>query len=73
MTYDDLTIIELARLIKDNRKWENLCGGCKHLGNSKWHFVDREGNTHYCNHPNRQSGFSDPRPYGCGGYCFERK
>ena len=72
MAYDDLTIIKLTGLIKDSIKWENLCGGCKHLGNSRWYFADKEGATHYCNHPNRQNGFSNPRPYGCGGHCYEK-
>ena len=73
MAYDDFIIIELASLIKDNRKWENLCGGCKHLGESKLYIADRVEKTYYCGHPNRQDGFHNPRPYGCGGSCYERK
>lgn len=73
MTNEEFTIIELARLIKDKQDWENLCGECRHLGNSKWCFAGKEGCTHYCSHPDRQYGFHNPRPYGCNGHCYERK
>lgn len=73
MAYDEFTILEIADAIRDRRKWELCCDGCKHLGDATWHLADRTGKTHYCNHPNRQSGFSNPRPYGCNGHCYERK
>lgn len=73
MTYDEFTIQEIADAIRDKRKWELCCEGCKHLSDTTWHIADREGKTYYCSHPNRQGGFSDPRPYGCNGHCYERK
>lgn len=72
MTYEEYKILQYSILIRENQEWENRCRGCKHLGDSKWYFADKEGCTHYCKHPNRQSGFSDPRPYGCGGHCYEK-
>lgn len=72
MPYDEFTILEISDAIRDRRKWELCCEGCKHLGDATWHLADRTGKTHYCKHPNRQSGFSDPRPYGCGGHCYEK-
>ena len=73
MSYDEFTICEIADAIRDRRKWELCCEGCKHLRDSKWCIADREGKTYYCGHPNRQDGYHDPRPYGCGGSCYERK
>lgn len=72
MPYDEFTILEFSDAIRERRKWELCCEGCKHLGDATWHLADRTGKTHYCKHPNRQSGFSDPRPYGCGGHCYEK-
>lgn len=73
MTNEEYTILQLASLIKEKQSWEFRCKGCKHLGDAKWMFAGQEGCTHKCNHPDRQGGFSDPRPYGCKGHCFERK
>lgn len=73
MTYDEITIIELARAIENKQEWENRCWGCKHLAKSTWHIGDRTGKTYHCSHPDRQDGFHDPKPYGCLGYSYERK
>ena len=73
MTYDEFTILEIADAIRDRRKWELCCEGCKHLRDSKWCIADREGKTHCCSHPDRQDGSHDPFPYGCNGHCYERK
>lgn len=73
MPYDEFTILEIADAIRERRKWELCCEGCKHLRDSKWCIADREGKTYYCGHTNRQDGFHNPRPYGCGGSCYERK
>lgn len=72
MTNEEFTIRILASLIKDKQDWENFCGGCKHLGNSMWHFEGKKGCSHYCSHPDRQDGFHNPRPYGCNGLCYEK-
>ena len=72
MAYDEFTILQIADTIRDRRKWENLCGGCKHLGESKLYIADRVEKIHYCSHPDRQDGFHDPRPYGCNGHCYEK-
>ena len=60
MTYDEFTICEIADAIRERRKWELCCEGCKHLRDSKWCIADREGKTYYCSHPDRQDGFHDP-------------
>ena len=73
MTYDEWTILQIAEAIKVRMQWENLCGGCKHLGDATWHFTDRTVKTHSCSHPDRQDGSHDPHPYGCNGHCYERK
>ena len=73
MTYDEFTICEISDAIRERRKWELCCEGCKHLRDSKWCIADKEGKTYYCSHPDRQDGFHNPRPYGCGGSCYERK
>lgn len=72
MQYDEFTILEIADAIRDRRKWELCCEGCKHLRDSKWCIADREEKTYYCGHPDRQDGFHNSRPYGCGGSCYER-
>ena len=72
MAYDEFTILQIADTIRDRKKWENLCGGCRHLGESKLYIADRVEKTHYCSHPDRQDGFHDPRPYGCNGHCYEK-
>lgn len=68
----EFEIKEIARLLHDRDEWECKCEGCKYLGTGEWHFREHTGRAHYCTHPDRQGGFSDPRPYGCGGKCFER-
>ena len=73
MTYDEFIIMQMAVIIRDAERWESYCEGCKHLGDATWHFADRTGKTHYCSHPDRQDGYHDQRPYGCNGYCYERK
>lgn len=72
MTQQEFEIVETARLIRERDEWELMCKGCKHLGNVTWEFGSRSGRTHCCEHPERQGGFSDPRPYGCKGYRYER-
>lgn len=72
MAYDEFTILQIADAIRDRRKWENLCGGCKHLGESKLYIADRVEKTYCCNRPDRQDGLHDPRPYGCNGHCYEK-
>ena len=69
----EFEIITIADLIKDKNAWECGCRGCKHLGDVEWHFAGRNGKTYRCTHPDRQGGFSDPRPHGCQGYRFEKK
>ena len=70
MTQEEFAILQIAEVIRDAKRWESYCKGCKFLGNATWHFADRTGKTHYCNHPDRQDGHHDPRPYGCKGYYY---
>ena len=64
MTQEEFTILQMAEAIREADRWESYCEGCKFLGDATWHFADRTGKTHYCNHPDRQDGHHDPRPCG---------
>lgn len=73
MTNEEFEAVTIGRMIATRYEWERRCKGCKHLGDTTWYFSDKSGKGHRCEHPNRQDGFSDPRPYGCGGHYYEQK
>lgn len=69
MTHQEFEIINRANRINERYKWERMCGECRYMGNTEW----SDGlKSHNCTHPDRQDGFSDPRPFGCQGSKFEK-
>ena len=73
MTQEEFAILQMAEAIREADRWESYCEGCKFLGNATWHFADRTGKTHYCNHPDRQDGHHDPRPPFCNNILYIRE
>lgn len=72
MTQVQFNTVATADVIRDNKAWEALCKGCKHLAPAVACIGSKELKTYYCSHQAVRKGNYRPGPNPCNGDLFEK-